>query len=109
MKLLYMKYSAAALGLSETLVLSPVTLFAGLTVLLLAWMQGDQASSLPYLLLLVVGSTVFAVILLVVIPTLNLMLSDLRLRESRAKFKASAPSHTGIASLGRVISLGSGR
>jgi hypothetical protein len=68
MELLYMKYFAAVLGPSEALVLAPVRLFADLAVLLVAWMQGDEASLLPYLLLLVVGSAVFAFILLVFIP-----------------------------------------
>ncbi len=106
MKLLYMKHFAAVLGPSEALVLAPDTLFAGLAVLPLAWMQGGEEASPPYLLILVVGSAVFAFILLVVKPTQNLLLNELRLRESRAAFRASAPPHKGIASLGLVTSPG---
>jgi len=69
--------------------------------MILAVMQGDGDSSLPYLLLLILGLVVLASLVLVVISALTLRFGS-RSGRSEAGFGASALSHSGTSNLERA-------
>lgn len=77
--------------------------------MILAGMQGDGSSSLPYLLMLSLGLVVLASLGLVVISALALMVGGSKSGRSRAGSGASAPSHTETSDLEPASPLKDGR